>query len=174
VTNSIVAFKDPVTLVSQYRNAGSSRYTGLELSADYRVNQNWLINLGYTLEDAKFVNYKALSGATLIDYSGKNIPNVPVSNAVLTLQYNLGGFTANLVNRYNSGSFPGSDNVVFYNGHILTDLTFSWNKPDYEFYISGRNIFNNRYIGYESASGTNESILPGAPVSVMVGMTYKF
>ncbi len=175
VTNSIVIFTDPATLVSQYQNAGSSRYYGLELSADYRLTPNWLISLGYTLEDAKFITYKTKTGAGVaVDYSGKNVNNVPSNNAVLTLRYNAGSFTASLMNRYNSGSYPGADNVVFYGGYFLTDLTFSFIRPDYELYLSGRNLFNVKYISYESATGVNESILPGAPFSLIFGITLKF
>lgn len=175
ISNNIVVVRDPVTLVSQFQNAGLSHYNGVELSSAYTLFPEWVFSAGYTYEDAKFINYKTVTNAgAVVDYSGKIIPNVPAHNAVLGLKYNNGPFTANIQHKINSGFYPGADNALFYGGHALTDLRLSWDKRDYELALTITNIFNTKWVGYESSTGVSETILPGDPIKAMVSFTYKF
>jgi iron complex outermembrane receptor protein len=164
---------------NQYQNAGQTNYKGVEMGSGYRFDNNWSLNLGYTYEDARFVNYTPIVNGVQQNYNGKIVHNVPQNQVTTNLRYTSGPFTMNIENRINTGFYEGPDNLVYYPGHALTDLKFSWNRPEYDVSLVLTNIFNTKWIGYASsnvsAAGViSESILPGDPIKAMVSFTYKF
>lgn len=173
ISDNIVVARDAAG-ISYFTNAGLSHYNGVELTSAYSISPQWIFGTSYTYEDAKFVNYKTVVGAAVVDYSGKTIHNVPTHNANLSLRYNNGPFTANIVHKINSGFYTAADNIIFYPGHALTDIRLSWDRPDYEMALTVTNIFNAKWIGYESSNGNAETILPGDPIKAMISYTYKF
>ncbi len=163
---------------NQYANAGLTQYTGAELFSEWALSGEWSFSAGYTWEEAKFIDYSTVlinpPPAKTVNYSGNWIPNLPKNHINLALKYQKGPFSAILQTDTNDGYFEGADNVVYYPGHTLTDLRLAYDARDYELALTINNLFNVKWIGYASNTGTSESILPGDPFKFFASYTMKF
>lgn len=77
-----------------YRNAGTSRVNGLELSVTGQVNTQWQVYAGYSLLDSELVDAglpgrRGTVDASAPNNSGNRLPNVPRQSLVLWSTYAL-------------------------------------------------------------------------------------
>lgn len=167
--------------VSESRNAGRTRSTGLELGvsgdlgmADFR--------LGTTLANHRFVEYATSSTQ---DFNGKTMPGAPrhFTSAEVGLKP-LQGVRVALEYVQQAGYWMNNANTVRYAGHRLWNLraTYAF-APGWEAWLQGRNLTDARYADSASSAysgvgaynpNTMNQYTAGAPRSVLVGLSYTF
>jgi outer membrane receptor protein involved in Fe transport len=167
---------------SENRNAGSTRSTGLEVNLAYDTGMfDFDGRLGASVAHHQYIDYQA---STTLDYSGKDMPAAPN-----TLSAELGykpvqdaRIAVEVVQQ--SSYWMNNANTVSYSGHTLLNLRGNYRMNDgWEAWLQGRNLTNQLYAESASSSysgtGTytaaaSDQYTVGAPLSVMVGLTYIF
>jgi iron complex outermembrane receptor protein len=167
--------------LSENRNAGRTRSQGLELGLNYAIG---MIDarFGTTIATHKFQTYK-VSGN--LDYSGKDMPQAPsdITTAELGIKPMAGARVA-LEIAHQGEYWMNNANTVRYAGHTLLNLRASYLvSKELELWLQARNLTDKRYADSASSSysgagtyvpDTQNSYTPGAPRSVMLGLTYTF
>lgn len=165
---------------SENRNAGSTRSTGLEINLSYEAGK-FDSRLGASIAHHQFIDYQASS---TLDYSGKDMPAAP-NTISAEIGYKPVQEARIAVEVVKQGSYyMNNANTVSYSGHTLLNLRGNYRLNDgWEAWMQGRNLTNQLYAESASSSysgtGTYSAILSdqytvGAPLSVMVGLTYTF
>jgi len=137
--------------------------------------------LGASFAKHEYVDYQA-SGT--LDYSGKEMPAAPntISAEIGYKPLPNGRIALEVVQQ--SAYWMNNANTVSYSGHTLLNLRGNYRMNDgWEAWLQGRNLTNQLYADSASSSysgtGTYNAALSdqytvGAPLSVMVGLTYTF
>lgn len=164
---------------SENRNAGSTRSTGIELNLAYDADK-FDGRLGASFAHHQYIDYQA-SGT--LDYSGKDMPEAPNTlTAEIGYKPLQGARIAVEVVRLSS-YWMDNANTVTYSGHTLLNLRGYYKMNNgWEAWLQGRNLTNQLYAEAASSSysgtGTYDPLKDqytvGAPLSVMVGLTYTF
>ncbi len=165
---------------SENRNAASTRSTGIEVNLSYDAGI-FDGRLGASLAKHEYLEYKA---SNTLYYSGKEMssaPNIltaeigyePVQKARIALE---------VVQQ--SAYWMNNANTVSYSGHTLLNMRGNYNMNNgWEAWLQGRNLSNQLYAESVSSSysgtgvynpATQDQYTVGAPLSVMVGLTYVF
>ncbi len=165
---------------SENRNAGSTRSTGIEVNLSYDAGM-FDGRLGASLAKHEYLEYKASSS---LDYSGKEMSSAP---NILTAEigYKPGQNARIALEVVQQSAYWMNDaNTVSYSGHTLLNMRGSYKmKNGWEAWLQGRNLTNQLYAESvrSSYSGTGvynpttqDQYTVGAPLSVMVGLTYVF
>ena len=157
---------------SENRNAGRTRSRGLELALSQDVGAlDW--RLGASLADHDYLSYKLSSS---LDYSGKTMSAAPrqILNGQLGWKFAPAArLTLGLVRL---GSYWMDDaNTTRYAGHTLLNLGVSQKLQDgWELWGQVRNLRDTLYADSASRSSSGNSYSPGAPRSIMVGLSKSF
>jgi outer membrane receptor protein involved in Fe transport len=164
---------------SENRNAGKTRSQGLELALSQQLaDWDWFISSSFAKHT--YVSY-ILSSTE--NYSGKTMPQAP--NHTVNAQV---GWKVTPVSRLSLGMVHQSHywmnnlNTVRYDGHTLWNLAATHQLNEgLELWGQVRNLTDERYADSASSSfksgtytpNTQNSYSPGAPRSVMVGLTWS-
>jgi outer membrane receptor protein involved in Fe transport len=166
---------------SENRNAGQTRSRGLELGLSYDEKAlDW--RLGWSYAEHKFLTYKP--SATL-DYSGFEMPQAPRHSINASVGYKVApGARVALAMVYQGEYWMNNANTERYPGHLLLNLQGSYKLPGgVEAWAQVRNLTDVKYSDSASSSysgtgaytpNTQNTYSPGAPRSVMVGITKTF
>jgi outer membrane receptor for ferrienterochelin and colicin len=156
----------------------------VELSLSQQLPE-WDWRVGATWAKHEFVNYLVSAKVGAVeDYSGKSMPQAPAH----TLNAQIGWkFTPNsriAVGLVKQGSYWMNNlNTVRYEGHTLLNVTASHKlQGGIEVWGQLRNLNNERYADTASSSyksgtftpNSQNTYSPGAPRSVMLGLTKSF
>ncbi len=162
------------------RNAGQTRSTGLELALSQQVGP-WDWRLGGTWARHEYVQY-TLSPTE--DYSGKDMPQAPRHILNVQVGWKFTPESRVAVGIVKLGSYWMNNlNTVRYDGHTLVNLTATHQLPGgWEVWGQVRNLTDKRYADSASSSfrsgaynpNTQNTYAPGAPRSLMVGLTKSF
>ena len=171
------------TTGSQNRNAGSTRSTGVEVNISYEADR-FDGRLGASLAKHEYVDYR-ISGT--LDYSGKEMPEAPNT---LTAELGYKPYTGARIAVevvQQSAYWMDNANTVSYSGHTLLNLRGNYKmSKSWEAWLQGRNLTNQLYAEsatsrYAGPAGplaynpvTMNQYTTGAPMSVMLGLTYQF
>lgn len=166
------------------KNAGKTRSRGIELSLSQQLAQ-WDWRLGATWAKHEFVNYLVSAKAGAIeDYSGKFMPQAPAHTINAQVGWNFTPDSRIALGVVKQGRYWMNNlNTVRYEGHTLFNLTTSHKlKGGLEVWGQVRNLTDERYADSASSSfkggtfnpNTQNTYSPGAPRSVMVGVTQSF
>ena len=165
---------------SENRNAGSTRSTGVELNISYEAGK-LDGRVGASIAHHQYLDYQASS---TLDYSGKDMP---ISPNTLTAEIGYkpipdARLAIEVVQQ--SSYWMNNANTVSYSGHTLLNLRGNYKmNNDWEGWLQGRNLTNQLYAETASSSYSGTGIYNasaqdqytvGAPLSVMVGLTYTF
>lgn len=164
---------------SEPRNAGQTRSRGLEVSLT-TDQTTWDARFSGSLASHRYLTYQASSSAS---YSGKTMPAAartlfstewgikPMAGLRLAAEINRQG-------RY----WMNNANTLRYPGHTLLHLKAQYTQAELALWAQVRNATNTRYAdsassSYDPASGTynpdtQNQYTPGAPRSVMLGLTW--
>lgn len=167
--------------LSENRNAGRTRGQGLEFGMNYDAGQIDA-RIGTTIATHKFQTYK-VSGSH--DYSGKDMPQAPSDITTAELGYKpIAGARVALELIHQGDYWMNNANTVRYAGHTLLNLRGSYRvSKEFEVWLQARNLTDQRYADSASSSysglgaylpDTQNSYTPGAPRSLMAGLTYTF
>jgi len=163
------------------KNAGKTRSRGIELSLSQQLAQ-WDWRLGATWAKHEFVNYLVSAKAGAIeDYSGKFMPQAPAHTINAQVGWNFTPDSRIALGVVKQGRYWMNNlNTVRYEGHTLLNLTASHKlQGGLEVWGQVRNLTDERYADSASSSfkggafnpNTQNTYSPGAPRSVMVGVT---
>ncbi len=166
------------------KNAGKTRSRGIELSLSQQLAQ-WDWRLGATWAKHEFVNYLVSAKAGAIeDYSGKFMPQAPAHTINAQVGWNFTPDSRIALGVVKQGRYWMNNlNTVRYEGHTLLNLTASHKlQGGLEVWGQVRNLTDERYADSASSSfkggafnpNTQNTYSPGAPRSVMVGVTQSF
>ena len=166
------------------KNAGKTRSRGIELSLSQQLAQ-WDWRLGATWAKHEFVNYLVSAKAGAIeDYSGKFMPQAPAHTINAQVGWNFTPDSRIALGVVKQGRYWMNNlNTVRYEGHTLLNLTTSHKlQGGLEVWGQVRNLTDERYADSASSSfkggtfnpNTQNTYSPGAPRSVMVGLTQLF
>ena len=166
------------------KNAGKTRSRGIELSLSQQLAQ-WDWRLGATWAKHEFVNYLVSAKAGAIeDYSGKFMPQAPAHTINAQVGWNFTPDSRIALGVVKQGRhWMNNLNTVRYEGHTLLNLTTSHKlQGGLEVWGQVRNLTDERYADSASSSfkggafnpNTQNTYSPGAPRSVMVGVTQSF
>ena len=166
------------------KNAGKTRSRGIELSLSQQLAQ-WDWRLGATWAKHEFVNYLVSAKAGAIeDYSGNFMPQAPAHTINAQVGWNFTPDSRIALGVVKQGRYWMNNlNTVRYEGHTLLNLTTSHKlQGGLEVWGQVRNLTDERYADSASSSfkggafnpNTQNTYSPGAPRSVMVGVTQSF
>jgi outer membrane receptor protein involved in Fe transport len=165
---------------SENRNAGSTRSSGIELNLAYDAGM-FDGRLGASFAKHEYLDYQA---SPTLDYSGKEMPAAP-NTVTAEVGYKPVQGARIALEVVKQGSYwMNNANTVSYSGHTLLNMrgNYKMNK-EWEAWLQGRNLTNQLYAESVSSSysGTGtynpaaqDQYTVGAPLSVMVGLTYTF
>lgn len=167
--------------VSENRNAGRTRSQGLELGLNYDAAR-FDMRFGTTLASHRFIKYPLSS---TLDYSGKQMPQAPSDITTAEIGYKpIAGARLALELVHQGAYWMDNANTVKYPGHTLLNLRGSYQfAKGWEAWLQARNVTDKRYADSASSSysglgtyspNTQNQYTPGAPRSVMVGVSYTF
>ncbi len=167
--------------VSENRNAGKTHSKGLELGLNYAAGA-FDARVGTTIASHRFDQYSA---SPTLNYSGKAMPQAPNSLTNLEVGYRPVEAARVALAVVKQGSYwMNNANTVSYAGHTLLNASGSYTfAGGWEGWLQGRNLTNKLYSESSSSSysgvgaytpNVQNSYTPGAPRSVMVGVTYNF
>ncbi len=167
--------------VSENRNAGRTRSSGLELGLGWEAGA-FDARFGTTIASHRFVQYQA-SGT--LDYSGKEMPQAPSNITTAEIGYKPVQGARVALELVNQGEYwMNNANTVRYSGHTLFNLRGSYAfAHGWEAWLQGRNLTDKHYsdsatssysgVGAYTANTQNQYTV-GAPRSLMVGLNYTF
>lgn len=167
--------------VTENRNAGKTRSKGVEFALSYEAGE-FDGRFGTTIASHRFDQYSA---STTLNYSGKAMPQAPNSLTNLEVGYKpVAGARVALAVVKQGSYWMNNANTVSYAGHTLLNASGSYAfTSSWEGWLQGRNLTNKLYSDSSSSSysgvgvytpNVQNSYTPGAPRSVMVGVTYNF
>ncbi|WP_175651688.1 TonB-dependent receptor family protein [Pseudomonas sp. Marseille-P9899] len=97
-----------------YRNAGSTRRDGLELSARWQPDDHWQLSTAYSLND---YSYRSFDGA-----DGKRLPGIPVQSLFGELSYSRDNWYARLNTSVYDRQYADSANTARIGGYAVVNL----------------------------------------------------
>ncbi len=125
-------------------NAGSGRYTGLNVTGRYRFVPSFFADYGYNLTSARLFGIPTQvlqNNFSLVD--GGQIQRVPYQTASLGLDFALKGVEIRLDNYY-----TGHNNALFRPAYYFANLSASKQFGDFLFNVGISNVFNSQYSQY--------------------------
>ena len=163
----------PIVLPSTWSNLIAGDTYGSEISATFRVADNWRVAASYSLLEATFWSNTGPGGAVAASSAAPSTStdegSAPQNQAQIhsylditrNLQFNASVFYVGDINRYD---IPG---------YISTDLNLVWKpKESMECSIGVMNLFDNHHPEYGVTS--DQGIASETPRTLYVQMSYKF
>jgi outer membrane receptor protein involved in Fe transport len=166
---------------SENRNAGQTRSRGLELGLSYDEKAlDW--RLGWSYAEHK---YLVFAPSATLDYAGNEMPQAPRNTLSATVGYKVAPATRIALGMVYQGEYwMDNANTVRYPGHALFNLQGSYAfGGGVEAWLQVRNLGDVRYSDSASSSfsgtgvynpATQNTYSPGAPRSLMIGITKTF
>ncbi len=129
-----------------YKNAGSSRRDGIEISYRTKLFENLMLSTGYTYSNFQYTNYNTPSG----NFKNNQLPGIPKHMGALALNYqNKKGLRVRLNNQFVGKLFANDSNSVSDKGYVNTSLNLGFSLTTKEFrltpYLGVNNLFNTTY-----------------------------
>ena len=181
-TDTIVSYT-PATGDSYNKNAGQTRSQGVELSLEQQLVA-WDWRIGVNWAEHKFVRY-VVSDKTgsKEDYSGKFMPQAPKQTINAQVGWKFTPASRLSLGVVKQGSYWMNNlNTVRYDGHTLWNLAATHQLNEgLALWGQVRNLTDEHHADSASSSfksgtytpNTQNSYSPGAPRSVMVGLTWS-
>lgn len=154
-------------------NAGRTRSTGMEFSAQFMPNDSWRISVTYGYTNAKFIKYN--NGRE--DFKGKRVPYAPENTLFASVLWKTPWHPAGLRTEVNA-TLRGAGNImwneensVYQPFYILPGASFSFHAEKWSIMVWGENLSNTRYNTFYFLSMGNSFIQRGNPVTF--GATFR-
>ncbi len=159
---------------TENRNAGRTRSRGLEVALAQEAG-TWDWRIGASFAEHQYLTYKTGAGAA-DDFSGKTMRAAPRQIVNAQLGWKFTPVSRLAVGVVHLGSYWMDDaNTTRYAGHTLLNLTASHKlQGGWTLWGQVRNLTDKLYADNASRSSGRNTYQPGAPRSVMVGLTKSF
>jgi iron complex outermembrane receptor protein len=174
VRDALVSFEIPASPGRRFfRNAGSTRYRGVELAAGAALLAGLDFHVTWTYSDFRYRRYAFTAGGTTHVLDGQRLPGIPRQALRLALrgrpallQGRGGGAWAEIETQYAS-SYAVDDTLSRQTSPWwVTNLRVGWDHAHVAPFMAVQNVFNRKYVGsvvvnaaagryYEPAPGRN-------------------
>lgn len=177
VDNEIVQIRQDGNTV--YSNAGETKKRGAELSGKAQVLKGLFLGGSYTYSSFKFVKFTEVSGTTSYNRDGNRYPYVPMHQYSLFAHYKHSSGFKIKVDAYTWGNyFVDNANSEKYAGYdFLTNVLIGYEQKNWDVTFDVNNVFDKRYameVTKDIGATATAKYRPGAPMSMMGRITYKF
>ncbi len=154
---------DPTAIIQ----TGSQRTNGFEAGVTGNLTRRWSVSGGYAFQDA------FISSSTTSAVAGKQVAQVPHQTFSVWNKYRITSrFGAGVGLSGRTGMFAASDNTTRLPGFVRTDAALYYVLGEHwKLQANIDNLFDVRY--FANADGNN-SVSPGAPRMVKIGVTARF
>ncbi|MEW5743850.1 MAG: TonB-dependent receptor [Nitrospirota bacterium] len=159
-----------------YSNAGESRKRGIELSGKVRVAEGLLLGGAYTYSDFTFVEFSEVINGKSFTRDGNRFPYIPRHQYSLFASYkHPSGFKAR-IDTYTWGDYyVDNANSETYGGYdFLTNLLVGYEGEHFDVSFDIYNLFDKRYAMEVTKDSTTTRYRPGAPLTWMARVGYRF
>ncbi|MGK2856047.1 MAG: TonB-dependent receptor [Thermoanaerobaculia bacterium] len=148
--------------VYQYRNLGTSRSQGVEVTADLRLSRRWELYGSYTFADAVITSDPAGG------LEGNRVAEVPRHAGALALRFTgEKGASGEIRGRAVGDSYGDASNLALSPAHQVLDLAYARPvRPGLELYVLAENVFDEEY--YLALTAT--SFRSGLPRTITAGV----
>ncbi|GAB4408465.1 MAG: TonB-dependent receptor PqqU [Thermodesulfovibrionales bacterium] len=167
--------------ISSYSNAGESERKGIELSGKAQVLKGLFLGAAYTYSDFKYKEFiePVRQGATYVYYdrSGNRYPYIPMHQYSLFVTYrHPSGFKFKIDTNTWGRYYVDNANSETYEGYkFLTNLLIGYERKCFDISLDVQNLFDKRYaMEVTKETGGTTNYRPGAPLTMMARITYKF
>ncbi|MGQ3685710.1 MAG: TonB-dependent receptor [Candidatus Loosdrechtia sp.] len=165
--------------ISSYSNAGKSRKRGVEFSGNVQTLPGLFHGVSYAYSDFRFTEFiePVREGAAFVfhDRSGNRFPYIPKHQYGFFTDYrhpsgirfriDTNTWGKYYVDNANSETFSGYD--------FLTNVLVGYERKNLDITFDVYNVFDMRYA-MEVTKDTDLRFRPGAPLTMMIRLTYKF
>jgi iron complex outermembrane recepter protein len=165
---------------SSYNNAGKSEKQGIELSGKFQVLKGLFTGGSYTYSDFTFKEFEEpvsdKTGTKIYDRSGNRFPYIPEHQYSLFVYYKHPSGIKFKVDTNTWGRYfvDNANSEKFRGYEFLTNALVGYEKKNLDISVDVYNIFDKRYAMEVTKDTTSTKYRPGAPMSVMARITYKF
>ena len=178
VRDALVGFEIPASPGRRFfRNAGSARHRGVELSAGAALTPDLDFRATWTYSDFRYRRYAFTAGGTTHVLDGRRLPGVPRHALRLALKArpaSLHGAWGELETQYAS-SYAVDDTLSRQTAAWwVTNLRLGRDGGRVEPFVALQNVFNRMYVGsvvVNAAAGRYYEPAPGR--NLLVGVTYS-
>jgi catecholate siderophore receptor len=149
---------------------GKQRTEGLEFSISGTVVGGWSVYGGWAWLNTRILRSNDVSSGVPLE--GNRAGHIPLNQVTLwSTRFFENGFGFGGGFTHNSNRFTSNDNLVLLPAYSRVDAALFYRTRRYELSANIRNVLNASY--YETAHG-NFQIYPGAPISGLVTVRYRW
>ncbi len=161
---------------SIYNNAGESEKKGLELSGKVQTLPGLFAGGTYTYSDFTFEEFTEWISGVPYDRNGNRYPYIPVHQYSIFLYYKHPSGIKLKVDTNTWGEYyVDNANSDKYKGYrFLTNAFIGYEKGALDVGFDALNVFDKLYAMEVKKDNTGARYNPGAPLSLMARVTYKF
>lgn len=186
--NKTVSVYDPVVGASYQQSDADATSYGAELEITAQppipVRGDLMLYFSGSYNKYTFDNNIRNARNNVVQSKGKQIADTPRYMAKLGATYSIQRFSVTPMVRYIGTRYGDVENKEKIDDYAVADLHISyrlgrtWGMEDIKFSVSALNLLNKRYIGNINTSdftlSNSTSYYPGAPFTVMSGVSVKF
>ncbi len=165
-----------IGLAGRFDNVGGIDSEGIELAANYEINENWSVYGSYTDTDATYVGtgLGAAADAAVGVFPGRQVVNTPDNMWVLSVDWTRNNYFAGLSTKYVGERFVDRANAQPTDEYTVSDFYLGVDGAavsdllqGFEFRMVVNNVFDESYLGGISGFGA----WIGAPRTASFAMT---
>lgn len=177
--------------ISILTNAATARIYGIDLETAFQVTDNLRLSF-----NAAYVNgrYRSFPGAIgfaqrttapyanaqfTFDATGNELPRAPEFTSTFAVDWviptSIGDFTLTSSWYHNGGFFWESQNILAESAYDLVNAQVSYQATDaLRFRVWGRNLLNEEYYSYQTATSAGNQGAPAAPLTFGAAVDFEF
>lgn len=167
-------------LLRENRNAGKTRHEGLELGANYTLNEALSLFVSGSIARHRFQRYQPASSE---NYDGNDMPSAPWHMLTAGLDWHVMPDLVLSPELQHIGAYwMNNSNTVRYPGHSVMHLRTRWQYQSLEVFLQIMNVADAHHAtsassSYKSGSylpDTQNSYMPGDPRTLLLGVQYRW
>jgi len=180
VRDALVSFEIPASPGRRFfRNAGSARYRGVELSAGTAIVRGLEGRVTWTYSDFRYRRYAFTAGGTTHVLDGRRLPGIPQQALRLALRARPAAFRGvwgEIETQYTSRYAVDDTLSRQTSPWWVTNLRAGWEGRRVAPFVAFQNVFNRKYVAsvvVNAAAGRYYEPAPGRNLYVGVTATYS-
>jgi len=179
VRDALVSFEIPASPGRRFfRNAGSTRYRGVELAAGGAVMRGLDLRVTWTYSDFRYRRYAFTAGGMTHVLDGQRLPGIPRQALRLALRARPASFRGGwgeIETQYASAYAVDDTLSRQTSAWWVTNVRIGWDRTHLSPFVAVQNLFNRKYVAsvvVNAAAGRYYEPAPGR--NLYVGCTYLY